>query len=149
MPKTRRVLLIEDDEPSALYVATVLELAGCSVRKISDGVEATEVALQDRFDVILMDFHLPNRQGSEVARLIRIAESLSGGTPRIIVGITASAMPHEVEAFHKSGMDDVMTKPLSMEQLHEMLDRWVPRSVIAVRPTTRATEGDSEPPRSG
>lgn len=126
MPRRTRVLLVEDDELSALYATTVLELAGCAVRHVRDGVEATDAAIQDRYDLVLMDYHLPSREGAEVTRLIRVAESLSGRAPTRIIGVTASAMPHEIQACRNAGMDDVMTKPFSVEQLNAVLGRWVP-----------------------
>ncbi len=126
MAWTTKVLLVEDDPPSALYAKTVLDAAGCSVRHVSDGIEATEFAVQSRFDLILLDFHLPNRKGPDIARLIRIAEAINRRTPTPIVGITARAMPDEVQAFLGAGLDEVVTKPLSIEQLHSVLRRWAP-----------------------
>jgi CheY-like chemotaxis protein len=74
--------------------------------------------------IVLMDFQLPGIDGLETTRRIRSAPSSAADT--IIIGVTASAMAADRVACRNAGMDDFLAKPVSLEQLGEMLRRWTP-----------------------
>lgn len=123
-PARLRVLLVEDDEPCAILADSALKMFGCVVEWLSNGEAAVEIAAQVEFDLIFMDFHLPGLDGVSATRCIREFEKESGRIPIPIIGVTASAMPHEREACLKSGMDHVLLKPFRLEELQDLLVKW-------------------------
>lgn len=122
--RQRRVLVVEDDEPSAILAREALSMMGCEVSIAAAGDEAIDRVSSAPFDLVFMDYHLPRVNGLEATKRIREREARSA-TPRIpIVGLTASAMPAERAACLRSGMDDVLLKPFRLEELQSMVARW-------------------------
>jgi len=132
-PPTRaRVLLVEDNEVNRKVAARLLERLGCEVEIAVDGVEAVEKTAQRRYDVVLMDLHMPRLDGIEATRLIRERERHTGGH-QLIIAMTASATTEDVERCFAVGMDDYLSKPVRVEVLGATLAKWwnsggVPRS---------------------
>ena len=71
------------------------------------------------YDMIFMDMRMPNMDGLEATRKIRAMDHLSKGLP--IVALTANAFDDDRNACFDSGMNDFMTKPVSAEELSEMV----------------------------
>lgn len=109
---------------------------GHELEVVTGGEQAVQMAARGGYDVILMDRHMPNMDGLEAARRIRAQEQGSGRRVPIIV-VTADALAQNREDCLAAGMDDFLTKPVDLTELHEALSR--------VRPTPTAPE----PPRSG
>jgi CheY-like chemotaxis protein len=90
---------------------------------VSDGAEAVAALQRERFDAVLMDCQMPNLDGFEATRLIRDDERRTGRhTP--IIAMTANAFKEDREACIAAGMDDYLSKPLRMETLRGVLERW-------------------------
>lgn len=119
------MLLVDDNEVNQMYGQALLGQMGHAVQLASDGIEAVRLAGQGGLDVILMDCHMPGVDGFEATRQIRQAE-LQRGTPRRpIFAITASAMDEDLRRCREAGMDDVLTKPFTRNELARLLDRIV------------------------
>jgi PAS domain S-box-containing protein len=119
-----KVALVVEDNP-VLQHLTVMQLTnlGVSTRVAATGVEALQSVEQMRFDLILMDVHLPKMNGFEVTERIREMEKDSGvHTP--IIAMTAGAMEGDKQRCLASGMDDYLSKPVSMDSLRGILDKW-------------------------
>ena len=113
-----QVLLVEDDEISAQAARTMLERLGCRVDTASTGGEAIELFGKDIYDLILMDWQMPQMDGLETtARLRRMPQ----GRVTPIVGTTASMSRLECLA---AGMNDVMPKPFLFSTLKMGLAKW-------------------------
>ena len=119
------VLLVDDNEVNQMYGQALLEQMGHAVQLASDGVEAVRLAGLGGLDVILMDCHMPGVDGFEATRQIRRAESQRGVQRRPILAITASAMDEDVLRCRQAGMDAVLTKPFTRNDLARWLDRIV------------------------
>lgn len=120
-----RILLAEDDPVNALLARALLEREGHEVVVAQNGEEAIEVfskAEPDRFDLILMDMHMPKVDGLTAARAIR-ATPCGADVP--IVALTANAFAEDRKRCLDAGMNDHLVKPLDEEQLHETLTHWV------------------------
>src|ERR1700684_3771586 len=100
-----QVLLVEDDEISAQAARTMLERLGCRVDTASNGAEAIELFRNQTYDLILMDWQMPQMDGLETTARIR---RMPQGRVPPIVGTTASMSRLECLA---AGMNDVMPKP--------------------------------------
>ncbi len=111
-----RVLLAEDNAINQRLAIRMLEKAGHSVVAISDGNEAIKAFSRERFDIILMDIHMPELNGIEATRRIRRLEvTTSSHVP--IIAMTASAMKEDREACLEAGMDAYMSKPICAQEL--------------------------------
>ncbi len=105
----------------------LLETLGCIVSTARNGLEAVGAYREKEFDLILMDCQMPEMDGYEATRAIRQIEGFRHcRTP--IVALTAHAMEGSREASLASGMDDQITKPLTMAMLVSKLLEWLVRN---------------------
>ena len=119
-----RVLVAEDYGPNQAVLKLQLSSLGCTVDMVSDGVEALACWKAKAYDLVLSDLDMPNMGGHELARAIRALES-DDGRRVPIVAISAAAVAGERERCLAAGMDDMLTKPVSLEMLAAMLGRWL------------------------
>ena len=113
-----QVLLVEDDEISAQAARTMLERLGCRVDTASNGADAIELFRNETYDLILMDWQMPQMDGLETTARIR---RMPQGRVTPIVGTTASMSRLECLA---AGMNDVMPKPFLFTTLKQGLAKW-------------------------
>lgn len=121
-PDAIRILLAEDNAINALLTRTLLEADGHTVETVEDGLLAVEAMKTKSFDMIFMDMRMPNMDGLEATRKIRGLSNVPKELP--IVALTANAFDDDRNACFDSGMNDFMTKPVSAEELSEMVVRW-------------------------
>ncbi len=126
-PATRqlRVLLAEDNPVNQKISRTMLEKAGHTVVSALNGVEAVARYQQERFDLILMDVQMPDMDGIEATRRIRMLEQISGQYT-LIIALTAHAMKGDQERFLEAGMDAYLGKPVRSPVLLETIARYFP-----------------------
>jgi len=121
-----RVMVVDDDETNLLLATEVLRLFGAEAIAWSNSAAAFQAFQQETVDMIFLDVHMPGMDGLELADKIRAVEQHTGRRRTPIVALTASAMPHELEACLQHGMDEVMTKPFVFSALRATLHRWCP-----------------------
>jgi len=125
-PTTRRrlrVLLVEDVAVNRLIGRRLLELEGCEVELACDGTEAVACTVSGGYDLVLMDCFMPDMDGFEATRAIRVREACEQARRVPIVALTASAMPGDHERCTAVGMDDCILKPIRSSTLRALLDR--------------------------
>ena len=115
-----RVLVAEDNSTNQILAQANLKKLGCSVHMVSNGQEAVEAFKTMKFDLILMDCHMPEMDGITATKVIREIESTTKYKIPIIA-LTASARQEDRTACSVAGMDDFLAKPLRRQQLHEKL----------------------------
>ncbi|MBL4853332.1 MAG: response regulator [Robiginitomaculum sp.] len=113
------ILLAEDNAINALLTRTLLEADGAEVDTVEDGALALAAVGQKKYDLIFMDMRMPNMDGLESTRKIRAT-----GANMPIIALTANAFDDDRNACFDSGMNDFMTKPVSAEELSEMVENW-------------------------
>jgi len=121
----KRALLVEDNELNAEIAGEILGMAGLEVIYARDGREALEkVSESETYDIIFMDIQMPVMDGYEATRAIR---GLPGEYPRHvpIIAMTANAFMADVQACKAAGMDEHIAKPLDIDQLFKVLNRWL------------------------
>jgi signal transduction histidine kinase/CheY-like chemotaxis protein len=116
-----KVLLAEDNFVNQKLAVTMLQKRGHRVTVASDGNEALAQLERDRFDVVLMDVHMPNMGGFEATQRIRERERAQGARRIPIIALTALAMSGDREKCLQSGMDGYLTKPISAADLFAAL----------------------------
>lgn len=118
------VLLAEDNPVNALLAAKIIERAGHRVSVVEDGRAAFEkmTAPDARYDLVLMDVHMPVLDGAEAIRLFRTHEDAHGGDARLpIVALTADEDTELSRAMIAVGAQAVVHKPLTVEHLDRFL----------------------------
>jgi CheY-like chemotaxis protein len=120
MPKT--VLLVEDFADARSYMKLLLEHSGYVVFEAEDGYEAIELAEQNNPDIILMDLSLPNMDGLMATEIIRKFDGFSR-TP--IIAVTAHGDSYFNKAIN-AGCNDLLSKPLDINQMEIMLKHYLP-----------------------
>jgi two-component system, sensor histidine kinase len=122
--KPGSILLVEDNPANMRVTQALLATLGCRVTPARNGLEAVGIYRENRFDLVLMDCQMPEMDGYEATRAIRQLEGFQGRrTP--IIALTAHAMEGSREASIESGMDDQITKPLTMATLTAKLRGWL------------------------
>jgi signal transduction histidine kinase/ActR/RegA family two-component response regulator len=125
-----RILLVEDNAANMRVTKALLEILECTVTLAYNGLAAVEEYRNGTFDLVLMDCQMPEMDGYEATRTIRHLEAVQGRrTP--IVALTAHAMAGSRETSLESGMDDQLTKPLTMAALTAKLVEWLARAKSA------------------
>jgi CheY-like chemotaxis protein len=115
------VLLAEDNLVNVLVAREMIQSFGCEVHVVDDGMQAITQATQNRYDLIFMDVQMPVCDGLEATRMIRKSESLEGRSPILIYALTANAMAEEREECLNAGMDGVVAKPFSPDDIRRVL----------------------------
>ena len=124
LPPGLRVLLAEDNEVNQLVAQAHLAALGCAVTVANNGHEALGLWGVGRFDLVLMDCHMPVMDGYEASLALREVERLCGARPVPIVALTANALEGARERCLAAGMNDHLAKPFTRLQLVERLRRW-------------------------
>ena len=115
--KGKKILIVEDDLSSRLYLNKVLEKTGAVLFNAGDGQQAFEIASANKdMDIILMDIQLPVIDGYAAAAKIRKL-----GTKAIIVAQTAYGLTSDQENLIRSGFNDYFIKPIYKDKLIEKL----------------------------
>ncbi|MFO0690387.1 MAG: response regulator [Myxococcota bacterium] len=127
------VLLAEDNDVNALVLTRLLEKLGCRITRVSTGADAVAVAAKEAFEIVFMDWRMPEMDGLEAIRHIRRFEARAD-VP--IVAVTANALPGDRETCLAAGADDYLTKPVDAASLRAVLMRFVPEAGIPAGPPT-------------
>ncbi len=124
-PPKPRILVVEDDSVNAMYMRRILGKLGCNVQVATHGRAALEILGREEFDLIFMDVQMPELNGLETTRRIRGGEASGHGAGTTIVALTAHAMDEDRRAVLDAGMDDHLGKPVEMDDLRRVLDKWL------------------------
>ncbi|NBZ89631.1 ATP-binding protein [Stagnihabitans tardus] len=112
------VLVVEDNATNRAVLGELLRRLGQQVTFAFDGEKGAAAAAAHRYDVILMDVSMPVMDGLTATRLIRKSGASKNSR---IVAVTAHSMPEDLERIRASGMDDILTKPISSGNLIRVL----------------------------
>jgi len=115
---------VEDNQMMQAVVAKQLTSLGVPFRLCGTAEAALDDLTKFEFGMILMDCHLPEMDGFEATRMIREGERATGKHLPIIA-MTAGAMKGDSEKCISVGMDDYLAKPYTLDQLREMLNKWL------------------------
>jgi CheY-like chemotaxis protein len=126
VPMRLRVLVVEDNIINQKVVAVrLLEKLGCWSDVAANGQEAVTMLAQFAYDVVFMDCQMPEMDGFTATAAVRRREA-STGLHVPIIAMTANAMQGDRDDCLAAGMDDYLSKPVTLDSLLAMLRRWGP-----------------------
>jgi len=115
--KTKKILVVEDDQLNYYFIYELLKPTQVKLDHAINGQLAVDMALSNKYDIVLMDIQLPIKNGLEATRELR-----NKGFDKPIIALTANAMENDVKRVKDYGCNDYMAKPLSEKQLMHMID---------------------------
>ncbi len=115
------VLLVEDNEENRELLAHMLRSRGADVVACGSGREALEAAARERFTFVLLDLQMPEMDGHQVLQRLR---ALPGGESLPVVALTALTSENVRHRCEAEGMNDFVTKPVTLGRIRELVDRW-------------------------
>ena len=127
------ILPAEDNGVNQELALSILESLGCCVKVAANGSQALSALERARYDLILMDIQMPEMDGYEATRRIRLQEDLNVEERVPIVALTANALPGDREICLNAGMDDFLSKPFTQNELITVLKRWLPATFSSSR----------------
>ncbi len=116
-----RILLTEDNATNQKLALRVLERMGYRADVAGNGLEALVALERQAYDLVLMDVQMPELDGLEATRQIRLRWGT--GAPPYVVAMTANAMEGDREACLAAGMDDYISKPIRVDTLVSTIER--------------------------
>jgi CheY-like chemotaxis protein/CHASE3 domain sensor protein/GAF domain-containing protein len=121
----RRLLLVDDDVRNIFALSSALEQKGASVEVARNGHEAlAKLREHDDIDLVLMDVMMPEMDGYEATRQIRLEERWKN-LP--IIAVTAKAMKDDQERCRQVGANDYLAKPIDLDRLFSLIRVWMPK----------------------
>jgi len=116
----KKILVVEDDDMNFIYLTQIFKLTKGTVVRAKNGLSALKIAENENFDLILMDLKLPDINGTEVTRKIRI---FNIHTP--IIAQTASRTPDETDEALEAGCTAVLIKPYTIDDFSKILNQFI------------------------
>ena len=116
------ILMVDDTAVNRELVRLMLEPLGLNIEEAASGADGVQAAMTTPYDLILMDVRMPGIDGLEATRVIRAASAFNRRTP--ILALTADVQPENAAACRSAGMDDVLAKPISPQELLSKIALW-------------------------
>jgi two-component system sensor histidine kinase/response regulator len=118
-----RLLVVEDNPVNQRVAVALLQRLGCHVDVAGNGLEALDALGRVSYDMVLMDVQMPEMNGVEATRAIRSRESSGRRLP--IVAMTANVHDADRARYLDAGMDDHVAKPVRIDELARVCERWL------------------------
>jgi signal transduction histidine kinase/CheY-like chemotaxis protein len=129
---TGKVLLAEDTVDNQKLISMYIKRAGATPVVVENGKQALDKALEDHYDLILMDMQMPVMGGIDAIVKLR-----ASGYSRPIVALTANALKEDRDKCQQAGVDEYLTKPVDLNQFNTVLKCYLPPKYHS-SPTTKA-----------
>ena len=129
-------ILVVDDTPINLMIAEeILKPWNITVDKSTSGKRAIEMIKNIKYDMVFMDYMMPNMDGVEVTKIIRSMSDDGAGYLRNvpIIALTGDTSDETAEQFKLAGIDDFTIKPLEGKRVVELLIKWLPKEKITIK----------------
>ena len=118
-----KALIVDDNEINLMVGGEMLRSYDIEVTEAEGGKEAIDLCDKVKYDIIFMDHMMPEMDGIEASQHIRRSSSLNYNTP--IVALTANVVDGMHAQYLESGMNDFVSKPIDVNQLHRVLKKWL------------------------
>ncbi len=124
-----RILLVEDNSINQMVGKGMLKKLGYRVDVAANGLEALHALETLPYDIVFMDVEMPEMDGLEATKRIRMADAKVLNGKIAIIAMTARAMQGDRDDCIAAGMDDYISKPIRSQALAEMLGKWLPENL--------------------
>lgn len=115
-----KVLIVEDNRTNQKLLGFFLDDLDIEYAIAEDGLEAIECFKTKEYDIILMDENMPNMNGIEATKVIRMLEEEQSLEPIVIIAVTANALTGDRERFLNAQMNDYISKPYTDEDIENI-----------------------------
>jgi signal transduction histidine kinase/ligand-binding sensor domain-containing protein/ActR/RegA family two-component response regulator len=122
-----RILIAEDNLINQQLILHILGNLGYAPESVENGQLAVDAVAAQSYDLILMDVQMPELDGLQATRLIRD----NGLKQPVIIALTANAMQGDREECLEAGMDDYISKPVRLDELMNLLEKWSTKSMAS------------------
>jgi len=143
------VLLAEDNPVNQEVAISMLLSMGCQVDVAENGAEAVKAYAEKAYDLVLMDWHMPEMDGGAATEKIRQMEAAENRRRVPVVALTADVQKGIQEQCHQAGADDYLSKPFTQAQLSRLLARWLEPHAMERNETMVDAETSSVPESNG
>jgi hypothetical protein len=116
-------LVVDDNRLNRIVLENILRKEGVKSKLVDSGLKAIEAVQKERFDIVLMDIQMPNMDGMETSNRIRNLGPQYKYLP--IIAVTANAFLNDYDLMKKAQMNDVLFKPINIEQLERLLRNYI------------------------
>ena len=123
-----RVLVVDDNEMNLKVAKNLLGLFGINADLCSSGFDAIDMVKREQYQLILLDHMMPKLDGKETLERMKAENLIYDDTK--VVALTANAINGAKEDYLNSGFDDYLSKPIEMDDLKKVLQKWLPDEVI-------------------
>ena len=120
--KPLNILVADDNMMNQVIAAKIFEKIGYIVDVAEDGRDAVDKSNQKKYDLIFMDIQMPEMNGIDAS--VQILNKFSDEVKPIIIAMTANSMAEDKDACYHAGMKDFVTKPFTIMQIKQMIQRW-------------------------
>ncbi|MBW3696649.1 response regulator [Vibrio sp. T187] len=135
-----KVLIVEDNRTNTIIIETFMKSKGFECHSVENGELAVQAIVAERFDLVLMDNHMPVMDGVEATTAIR---SLRGDMDRVLIfGCTADVFKETRERMLGAGVDYIVAKPIDERELDDALYRYA-KKLYQYNPEQQPTEATS------
>jgi len=122
--ENQTIMLVEDNDVNRIALKTILEKRGYNVIVAENGAVALKLFTLNTINIILMDIQMPVMDGYEATKKIRELEKMSKSKVPIL-GVTAYTSDENKKKYFQSGMDDYIAKPIRVDDLYIVLDKYL------------------------
>jgi two-component system, sensor histidine kinase RpfC len=119
--KSYNILVADDDQINRRVIAKQLENSGHKVELVQDGEQALDALEQGNYDLVILDSHMPNMDGLEATRLIRVMQAGRASVP--IIMFSADATPGAIQEATDAGVDVFLPKPVEASKLYATIEQ--------------------------
>ena len=123
-----RVLVVDDNEMNLKVAKNLLGLFGINADLCSSGFDAIDMVKREQYQLILLDHMMPKLDGKETLERMKAENLIFDDTK--VVALTANAINGAKEDYLNFGFDDYLSKPIEMDDLKKVLQKWLPDEVI-------------------
>jgi CheY-like chemotaxis protein/HPt (histidine-containing phosphotransfer) domain-containing protein len=124
-----KALIVDDIATNLRVAAELMAPYGLKIDTCLSGLQAIEMVKQNRYDIVFMDHMMPEMDGIAATQAIRaMAEGDSYYRQLPIVMLTANAVSGQREMFLQNGINDFLPKPIEVQQLNDILEKWIPKT---------------------
>ncbi|MBN8711902.1 MAG: hypothetical protein BGO12_19490 [Verrucomicrobia bacterium 61-8] len=130
-PSAATILVVDDDPINRKLMLHMIDKLGGIAQAVASGEQALVAFGSGKFELILMDIQMPEMDGLETTRQIRVIEARQGMRPVRISAVTANSADSDRNACFTAGMDDFLAKPIHLEELEKVVQRAVASTRIS------------------